>query len=146
MQIHTDSCMYAASVALCVIAWNIFCLAAISVLYFLCLRLSYFSLLYFVWFSFSCEISFITFLSLPCMKLLAFLLLTLPYVRLLTFYFWHHVMLLILKENTATGNFYLWCLFYAFSMFIKNGALCTSVPYIQLLYLQMEWWYICVHV
>ena len=59
-----------------------------------------------------------------CLFLLYFSLL---YVRLLTFYFWHHVLLLALTDDNTTGSLYLCNLFYVFGVIMIYNYISTWV-------------------
>ena len=48
-------------------------------------------------------------------------------VRLLAFYFWHHLMLLSVKVDNTTDSFCLCCLLCVLPIIIKSGLICTSV-------------------
>ena len=48
-------------------------------------------------------------------------------MRLLAFYFWHHVMLHTLQVDNTIGQYYLCCILHVLNMIIKSGAICTSV-------------------
>ena len=74
-----------------------------------------------------CETSYFIFLLLLCMRLHVFPLLSLPYVRPLHFYFWHHVILFIYKEDNTSGSFCLSHLLHLLSMIFESGALCKGV-------------------
>ena len=116
-----------AALADCLIAYDMFCFAAISLLYFLCLRLPYVSLPYFcILRSALGKMPFSISFGLPCMRLLVSLLLRQPYVKLLAFHFWHYVMSPTVVEDNTIGSFYLYHLLHLLSMIIKSGVLCTS--------------------
>ena len=77
----------------------------------------------------------------------SFLSSSLPYVRLLSFNFWHYLVLVTLKEGNTTGSFYLCHLLYMLSVIYVSDYICTGMccVYIQLWYVQMVWLSICVH-
>ena len=121
----------------------IFCLTAF---YFVSLmsELTYVSLPYF------CMLIYLKWVSshlLFCLvREFLFYIVKSAYVRLLAFYFWLHVMSLILKGDNTTDSCFLCCLLHVFSIIINLVLYVKVWIYIQLFYVQMLRQYICVHI
>ena len=118
---------------------------------------------------FSCNsFSYLLFLRLPSVSLPYFLHVTLPYVRplspyfsvflvwdfsffynliplsLLSISFWHHVMLLILKEDNTNGSFYL-CHLLHYIVWLLNLVWYVQVcVYVQLIYVHLV--QLCIYI
>ena len=81
-------------------------------------------------------------MRLPLCECAWFLSSSLPNVRLNVFYYWHHVMLVMLEDDNTTGSLWL-CLLYIFRMFYESIYICL---YIQSWYVQMTRLFVCVYV
>ena len=75
-----------------------------------------------------CSDAIISYFQWGCLMsvcLLGFCLLVCFVWDFFSFYFWHHVMLLSLKDNNTCGSLWLCHLLYMLCMFYESGCICT---------------------